>query len=154
MADGCTVLVVDDDRPFRETLATTLEAHGFCVMQAADGVEALQRLRAARRPTVVLLDLIMPRLDGAGFRRAQMADQDMATVPVIVCSGEIDVALRAERLGIRDFIRKPVDLERLLAVVCAHAGRSEPRPTTAPARPSGPSRANGRRISASPGSAR
>lgn len=123
MAGGCSVLLVDDDRTFREAVATALRAHGVCVAQAADGWEALERLRAASLPTVILLDLTMPGLDGEGFRRAQRRDEELARVPVILCSAEPDLAGRAEQLGVRHFVSKPVDLDRLVALVRRHGRR-------------------------------
>ena len=127
------MLVVDDDRPFREAVAGVLEAHGFCVVQAADGKEALARLRTEPRPAVVLLDLIMPGVDGTAFRSAQLADRDTAAVPVVLCSGESNLAVHAARLGVRDFVRKPIDLERLLGFVTTHAESRPPGSTSADA---------------------
>src|SRR5215813_13925806 len=98
------VLIVEDDADVREMLATLLSTEGFYAVIAEDGLEALHLLRTVRHrapdlPCLVLLDLKMPRLGGGEFRRAQLDDPLVATVPVAVMSGAQDLAERAETLG-------------------------------------------------------
>ena len=126
MAQGRSVLVVDDDQSFREALAAALHAQGFGVIEAADGSAALACLRRPSRPAVVVLDVVMPGVDGAAFRRAQLSDPQLAHVPVILCSGEKDLGRRAERLGIRDYVMKPVDLDRMVALLRSHTYHDGP----------------------------
>ncbi len=109
-----TVLVVEDERDIREVVAEALADEGYEVIGASDGAEALEKLHACH-PTVVLLDLMMPRMNGWEFRAAQRQDPDpeVARVPVIVLS-----ALgRVPDLEAAEYIQKPCDLERLLSAV-------------------------------------
>lgn len=119
------VLIVEDDPDSREMLAAALAAAGFHAVTAEDGLEALHVLRAVRRraptvPCLVLLDLMMPRLGGTEFRRAQLGDPAVAGVPVAVMSGAIDAEERARNLGAVATVTKPIDLVRLVEVVRRH----------------------------------
>lgn len=112
-----SVLVVDDNAEMRQALAFVLEAEGYIVMVAGDGLEALTRLREDRVPGVILLDLMMPNMDGAAFRRHQLDDPRLAEIPVVVCSGERSGAETALRLGTEGYLAKPLDVDRVLGVV-------------------------------------
>jgi len=116
------VLIVEDDPDIRKMLATILNSAGFHAVPAEDGLEALHLLRAVRHrapetPCLILLDLKMPRLSGNEFRRAQLGDPAVASVPVAVMSGASDLHKRAEALGAVATLPKPIDLEMLLDVV-------------------------------------
>src|SRR6266496_1519722 len=116
------VLIVEDDRQTREMLATVLVVEGFHAIAAEDGLEALHLLRTVRRrapdvPCLVLLDLKMPRLGGHEFRRAQLGDPAVASVPVAVMSGAVDLEQRARALGAVATVAKPIDFDLLLSVV-------------------------------------
>ena len=116
------VLIVEDDPDIRKMLATILNSAGFHAVPAEDGLEALHLLRAVRHrapetPCLILLDLKMPRLSGNEFRRAQLGDPVVASVPVAVMSGASDLHKRAEALGAVATLPKPIDLEMLLDVV-------------------------------------
>jgi CheY-like chemotaxis protein len=123
------VLIVEDDADTREMLTLMLATQGFHAVGAEDGLEALHLLRTVRRrapeiPCLVLLDLKMPRLGGGEFRRAQLGDPTVASVPVAVMSGATDAAQRAEALGAVATVTKPIDMDILLQVVkryCAKA---------------------------------
>jgi two-component system, chemotaxis family, chemotaxis protein CheY len=121
VGDCKTVLVVDDDRDIRDVLTDALEAEGYRVITAPDGQEALDWLRASGlRPCVILLDLMMPRMDGLQFRTEQLNEPLFATVPVIVLSADPSVIATAKSLNFAGSLRKPVPLEALLAAVHAH----------------------------------
>ncbi|HEV3139696.1 MAG TPA: response regulator [Vicinamibacterales bacterium] len=116
------VLIVEDDSDTREMLAAFLASEGFHAVAAEDGLEALHLLRTVRRraprtPCLVLLDLTMPRLGGQEFRRAQLGDPTVASVPVAVMSGAIDLERRAQDLGAVASIPKPIDFDALRDVV-------------------------------------
>ena len=116
------VLVVEDDPATREMLAALLLTQGFHVVAAEDGLEALHLLRTVRHrapdlPCLVLLDLKMPRLGGHEFRRAQLGDPMVSSVPVAVLSGAIDAEERAQALGAVAVVTKPIDVDVLLEVV-------------------------------------
>lgn len=116
------ILIVEDDTQTREMLASLLALEGFYAIGAEDGLEALHLLRTVRHraphvPCLVLLDLKMPRLGGKEFRRAQLGDPTVASVPVAVMSGATDLEQRAQALGAVAAVTKPIDVERLLSVV-------------------------------------
>jgi DNA-binding response OmpR family regulator len=116
------ILIVEDDTETREMLASLLALEGFCAIGAEDGLEALHLLRTVRHraphvPCLVLLDLKMPRLGGREFRRAQLGDPTVASVPVAVMSGATDLEQRAQALGAVAAVTKPIDVELLLSVV-------------------------------------
>ena len=113
----CPVLIVEDDEDLREMMAQLLTIEGFKAATVANGREALDYLHA-NKPDVILLDLMMPVMDGWEFRRQQIADPDLAQVPVIVLS-----ALDQSRAAIVDaaaFLKKPLDFDRLLRLVRQH----------------------------------
>ena len=116
------ILIVEDDIDTREMLAAFLATEGFHTVAAEDGLEALHLLRTVRRraprtPCLVLLDLTMPRLGGLEFRRAQLGDPTVASVPVAVMSGAIDLERRAQDLGAVASVAKPIDFDLLRDVV-------------------------------------
>ena len=111
--DMASILVVDDDRDIRETLAEVLEVAGHTVRKASHGGEALESLRADPAE-VVLLDLMMPGMDGWTFVREQQADAELADIPVVVVTA---APVDAPIPGVRAYLPKPFDLDRLLAVV-------------------------------------
>jgi CheY-like chemotaxis protein len=109
-----SVLVVDDDRDIRETLEDVLAGEGFSVAAAANGKEALDYLRGSRHPCVILLDLMMPVLDGWGFRNAQVADPSLKGIPVVVLSAAPDRRGLFEQTPV---LQKPVSLDRLIGTI-------------------------------------
>lgn len=110
------VLVVDDELDIRQAVAEVLAEEGHQVVAASDGAEALERLRAFH-PNLVLLDLMMPVMNGWEFRSAQKCDPDLSGIPVIVVSAlGRDAAIDAE-----GFLQKPFDLDELLSAVSRHA---------------------------------
>jgi len=111
---GPEILVVDDDRGIRETLGDVLRDEGYRVELARDGGEALAVLRGrAAAPELILLDLAMPGISGEEFRRAQLDDARLASIPVVVLSADERHSLP----GVAGWLRKPVDLYALLAAV-------------------------------------
>jgi len=111
------VLVVEDDIDVREMLGQVLQTEGYDVGLAGDGADALRRLRAERTPQVILLDLMMPVMNGWQFRDEQRRDPRLSRIPVIVLSGDNGVERKAGALGADAFLRKPVDLDALLDTV-------------------------------------
>jgi CheY-like chemotaxis protein len=116
-----TILVVDDDREIRETLKDVLEEEGYDVHAAANGVEALAILRrdGARPPSLIVLDLMMPQMNGWQFCEAQRADPALSPIPVLIISASSDAG-RASIAG-NPRLRKPVELARLLEAVVRYA---------------------------------
>ena len=122
------VLIVEDDEALREVLCDALSDEGFSVASAADGLEALDRLgrSSSPRPSVILLDLTMPRMNGWQFRAAQRTDERIAAIPVVILSAAGNLADEAESLGVPSgaWLRKPVPLRSLLAMLARHCPES------------------------------
>jgi len=119
LALASRVLVIEDHVDLREMLAMMLADEGYAVDVAANGAEALERLGEAC-PAVILLDLMMPVMNGDEFRRRQLADARYAHVPVICMTAAHDGEARAARLHVDEYLQKPVDFEHLLTVVRSH----------------------------------
>ena len=121
----CSVLVVDDDDDVRELLRVAIEADGYHVACVDNGREALNHLRSHADTCIILLDLLLPVMDGTDFRSAQLQDRSLAWIPVILMSGASDPERLARELGARQLIRKPFDLdavkEALRSVGCCQA---------------------------------
>ena len=109
------VLIVEDDADLREMMAQLLSLEGFQTSTVSNGREALQYLAGGDKPEVILLDLMMPVMDGWEFRRKQQSDPDLSGVPVIVLSA-IDQT-RAADLHAQAFLKKPLDFDRLVRLV-------------------------------------
>jgi CheY-like chemotaxis protein len=118
------VLVVEDDSDVRDALVQALTDHDYDVVTAQDGREALDKLDAAGGlPCLILLDLMMPVMDGRGFRQEQLRRKELSGIPVVVVSAHRDLLVVPE-LGVSDYLPKPVKLAALLAVAkryCAAA---------------------------------
>ena len=106
------ILLVEDDPDSRLMLATALELQGHAVITASNGMEAYNVARA-EQPSVILLDLMMPVMTGEEFRRAQLANETIARIPVVVVSAHHEAAGIARRMRAAGCIRKPVDLDQL-----------------------------------------
>jgi adenylate cyclase len=119
MADGrATVLVVDDDPSVRDLLAKTLEKEGYRVILARNGLEALELARQ-HRPQAITLDVMMPQLDGWGALKELKADAALRDIPVIMVT-VLNERGMAIPLGAADFVTKPVDRQRLTAILRDH----------------------------------
>jgi CheY-like chemotaxis protein len=115
-----TILVVEDDPEVRAAVADILTAEGFRVVEAIHGLEALRLLRAGLRPSVILLDLAMPVMDGFAFLKERGRDPQLAALPVVVTSA---ASSRRDLRG-HDFIPKPAPLETFLAVIARNCCRT------------------------------
>jgi CheY-like chemotaxis protein len=111
----CPVLIVEDDADLREMMAQLLSLEGFHTAAVANGREALEYLQKSESPEVILLDLMMPVMDGWEFRRHQQADPVLSRVPVIVLSA-LDQS-RTASVEAAAFLKKPLDFDRLLDLV-------------------------------------
>jgi adenylate cyclase len=120
-----TVLIVDDEPANRELLRDPLEVHGYEIVEAENGEQALQKV-AERPPDVILLDVMMPRMDGFEVCRRLKKDPATANIPILIVTA---LSERMERMmgiaaGASDFLTKPVDLQELILRV-GHAARSK-----------------------------
>ena len=116
------ILVVEDDERLLGAMVSLLRLMGYTALGVPNGYAALERLRGEQAPCLILLDLMMPEMDGWQFRKRQLTDPKLAGVPVIVCSGHAtdrDVA----SLGVQHCVEKPLDVRALLDLIarcCAH----------------------------------
>jgi two-component system, chemotaxis family, chemotaxis protein CheY len=112
-----TILLVEDDFDVREALVETLREEGYRVDCAGDGEQALEYLRDGGRPGLILLDLMMPRMSGSEFRMVQRVDPALRDLPVVLLSADGRMDEKARALEVAGAIRKPIDLDELLAVI-------------------------------------
>jgi serine/threonine protein kinase len=124
MSDRGLVLVVEDDPHAREGMAAILKSHGFSVATAPDGRAALSSLRAGPRPDLILLDLMMPGMDGWQFLRERQRDAALAGIPVVIVSAADPQQARAAALGAAGYLRKPVDLDEMATKVQRYSGNT------------------------------
>ena len=120
MDDDRFILLVEDDAILRESLTESLRGEGFRVQCAANGLDALKRLEQAPAPSLILLDIMMPYMDGLEFRSLQRASRQAADIPVIVITA---VGMRREiarELALERTFFKPLDMRALLASIRAH----------------------------------
>jgi len=122
--ESLTVLVIDDERSIVDALSELFESEGYSVVTATDGIEALEQLGAGLRPCLIVLDLMMPRMDGWDFRHAQMMFPDLKDIPVIVltAAGFSESSVKAQ-FGDVGFVSKPFAPDTLLRVVRESCGR-------------------------------
>ncbi len=119
------ILVVDDDRAVRESLRRSLTFNGYSVELAQDGVEALERI-SSDRPDAVVLDDMMPRLDGRGVCRQLRSSGDDLPVLMLTARDSIDERVAGLDAGADDYLPKPFALEELLARMRALLRRTGP----------------------------
>ncbi len=110
---GPAVLVIEDDSALRDSLVELIEAEGFHVRAARDGLEGLALLRAGLCPRAVLLDRWMPKLDGAGVLTAMTRDERLAKIPVVWMSGDVAAPPR----DVSAHLEKPFSVDDLLDVL-------------------------------------
>ena len=115
------ILLVEDDPDTRTMMTMALEMAGVDVVIATNGVEAYNLART-HRPRLILLDLMMPTMSGEEFRRAQLANQDIRDIPVVVVSARHDATRIARRMKASECLTKPVDFDKLAAVVTRYFG--------------------------------
>ena len=119
------VLVVEDDADCRELVAELLAESGFKTETAANGAEALERLRQHRESIcVIVLDLMMPIMNGWEFRAAQLKDEHMREVPVLVLTADSRAQIKVDDLAPAGYLAKPVDPGKLLELISQHCPRA------------------------------
>ena len=138
-----TVMVVDDEKDVRESVCEMLAARGYDVVCAEDGRIALEQLRDGCRPDIILLDLMMPEMNGWQFREAQSGDPRFAEIPVVV----ITATRHVREIHAEEVVHKPIRPEQLLRIVerwstpdkragtASVAARATEAPAPAPAAP-------------------
>jgi CheY-like chemotaxis protein len=123
------VMIVEDDDDIRADLSAILRVKGFPVEEAANGRDAMARLRAGSRPCLIVLDLMMPLMNGWELRSAMRADEELRAIPVVVVSGagRIDDKEIAT-LAPAAVLIKPFELSQLLELVSRYCTRQPATP--------------------------
>ncbi|MGE3683918.1 MAG: response regulator [Bdellovibrionales bacterium] len=114
------LLVVEDSVDFQDLLKQLFESEGYHVVYASNGEEALKKLRSdsdADLPGLILLDLMMPVMDGFEFRDKQLLDPRLAGIPVVIMTAHADLKAAGIKAGVKDLFRKTSDLPALLEIV-------------------------------------
>ena len=111
------ILLIDDDKDICDLLRLVLENEGYQVIVAADGLSAWQQLRAGLLPGLMILDWMMPRMDGEQFLKTVNCNRSLAKVPVLVMSGNDAIQNGRPEKNLRRYLKKPVELDELLQVV-------------------------------------
>lgn len=121
---GGGVLVVDDDLDIRAVVSELLADEGYQVKTAGNGRDALATL-SSWQPDVILLDLMMPIMDGWTFLTTRQSSRELRRIPVIVMSASHSLAREGERLAVADVVAKPFEIDTVLSKVAALALRSD-----------------------------
>ncbi len=114
-----SVLIVEDDLSIRETMRLALEFEGYQVSMASEGGEALQLLRQGLQPCLILLDLMLPGMDGWQFADQVKKSEETKRIPIVLVTA---FAERTAEIKAEGILRKPLSLERLLSVVSQYCG--------------------------------
>ncbi|MET0594658.1 MAG: response regulator [Polyangiaceae bacterium] len=117
MTSPGNILIVEDDDDIREALTQILELEGYVVREAVNGREALELTAKGPTPDLILLDLMMPVMDGWQFRAEQLKDPVLSKVPVVVISADAGVHEKVTTFGAAAVLPKPISLDRLLRAV-------------------------------------
>ena len=112
-----SILVVEDDEDIRTTLVELLESEGYKTHAAENGKIALEKLQEIPKPCLVLLDMMMPIMDGREFLNQIMKDSLLAPIPILVVSAVADVSNTKGAVG---FIKKPIDIDVILRLVAQY----------------------------------
>jgi DNA-binding response OmpR family regulator len=123
------ILIVDDDPDIKDLLTALLESEGFQTRSASNGLEALEAIRS-HAPDMILLDLMMPVMDGWQFRAEQKRESAISEIPVVVLSAAGNVEKNASVLGAEAWAEKPVDFDGLLHAIKVAERRASQRRAT------------------------
>lgn len=115
-----TLLLVEDDDDIRQDLAFLIELRGYEVRTAANGREALDQLRLEPLPSMIVLDLMMPVMDGWETYAELKKDARLEGIPVLLLSGVADLAAKARSLDVVGYLTKPIDFDYLFEVLATH----------------------------------
>lgn len=111
------ILVVEDDTSIRELLVELLESEGYEVASAVNGLEGLKILQSQKNPDLILIDLMMPVMDGYSFRTEQLKNNEWSKIPTVVMSAEANAKEKMKNFSITAFLSKPVELDTILKTV-------------------------------------
>jgi CheY-like chemotaxis protein len=123
------ILIIDDDPDILATGRFVLENAGYQVSTASNGSEALDRLRGEAEPSLILLDLMMPGMNGWEFRAEQRRDPKLSAIPVVIMTGAGKAASMTAFAGVAGLLEKPVSLRTLLSTVQLYCKAHAPEPS-------------------------
>lgn len=115
------ILVVEDDTSIRELLVELLESEGYSVSSAINGLEGLKFLQSEGNPDLILIDLMMPVMDGYSFRTEQLKNPVWSKIPTVVMSAEANAKEKMKNFSITAFLSKPVELDTILKTVARYS---------------------------------
>lgn len=125
MPEPRRLLLIDDDQDLRESMTDALQGSGFVVSSAANGQEGMDLLAAGEPPDVILLDLLMPVMNGWQFCEERKRDPRWAEIPIIAMSAAVSKdPWSPYYLDVDDFVAKPVEIDDLLAKLAAVTDRN------------------------------
>jgi CheY-like chemotaxis protein len=113
------ILVVEDDTSIRELLVELLQSEGYRVSSAVNGLEGLKYLQQ-NKPDLILIDLMMPVMDGYSFRTEQLKNDEWSKIPTVVMSAEANAKEKMKSYKITAFLSKPVELDTILRTVASY----------------------------------
>jgi CheY-like chemotaxis protein len=111
------ILVVEDDPDLAQLVAEVLESAGYRTAIAGNGVEALNQLRMSTHPDLILLDMMMPVMDGWKFREEQCKEPALASIPVVTVTADGDARGKAAAIQAAGYVTKPITIDSLLDAV-------------------------------------
>jgi CheY-like chemotaxis protein len=111
------ILIVEDDNSIRELLVELLQSEGYEVNAAVNGLEGLKYLQTQQNPDLILIDLMMPVMDGYTFRTEQLKNKNWSGIPTVVMSAEANAKEKMKEYHITAFLSKPVELDTILDTV-------------------------------------
>jgi CheY-like chemotaxis protein len=123
MAQG-QILVVEDDDTIRDSLVDFLGDNGYAAVGAVHGREAVDKLQSGPAPCLIVLDLMMPVMDGQAFREWQLGEPRLSGIPTVVMSAHRDVEHLAQEVSAAAYLKKPLKLDLLLELVQRHCSHS------------------------------
>lgn len=115
------ILVIEDDTYIRELLVELLSTEGYDVSSAVNGLEGIKKLQSQDNPDLILIDLMMPVMDGYAFRTEQLKNPTWSQIPTVVMSAEANAKEKMKPFNITAFLSKPVELETILKTVSRYA---------------------------------
>jgi two-component system chemotaxis response regulator CheY len=116
------ILVIEDDISIRELLVELLQGEGYDVTSAFNGIEGLKKLESeSPLPNLILIDLMMPGMDGYTFRQHQLKNQEWGKIPTVVMSAESNAKEKMQDFNITAFLSKPVELDAILTTVARYS---------------------------------
>jgi two-component system chemotaxis response regulator CheY len=110
------VLLIDDDTDIRDAITQILEYEGYTVFAACNGKEGFEILNT-KRPKLILLDLMMPVMNGWEFKTQLNTKPELAQIPVVILSADGNVSERVNAIGVSGYLKKPIQLDTLLDTV-------------------------------------